>query len=251
MIGVTSRSSGTAYSSGDIGWIDSEDQPGRVGGTGPTSASQDGSGLYDGGTGQPTHRGYASSKSQVTVGGHCAGTGTTRKGCRDGCRCKEDDSGSGTRRRRAVRLPGIGFTRAVSRGEVEATARVLLEVGGLQERVTDANDDASAVWRWSAEYACAPCGRPLVRCSAAGGARQAGQVGREGHGCGSRMGQTSSMGTAVGAAVMSPGWRRAAGSGGDGDTASASTCGRGIRVAGSASTCAAVGWLDQVSGMDG
>ncbi|KAJ7844610.1 hypothetical protein B0H14DRAFT_3686424 [Mycena olivaceomarginata] len=139
--GATSRGSGTTYSSGGIGWIDSEDQPGRVGGTEPTSAQQHGSGSYDGGTGRLTHREYASS------------TGTTRKGCRDGCRREEDDSGSGTRRR-------IGFTQAVSRGEVEAIARTPLEVGGLQERVADANNDASAVRRWSAEYAGAPCGGP-------------------------------------------------------------------------------------------
>ncbi|KAJ7843184.1 hypothetical protein B0H14DRAFT_3139633 [Mycena olivaceomarginata] len=123
---------GAAYSSGGIGWIDSEDQPGRVGSTGPTSASQHGSGSYDEGMGRPTHWGYTSS------------TGTTRKGCRDGCRHEEDDSGSGTRRQRAAQLPGIGFMRAVSRGEAKATARAPLEVGRAVGRVAGVDNDNSA-----------------------------------------------------------------------------------------------------------
>jgi hypothetical protein len=174
--GATSRGSGAAYSSGGISWIDSEDQPGRVGGTGPTSASQDGSGSYDKGTGRPTHWGYASSKSQVTVGGHCAGTGTTRKGCRDGCRREEDDSGSGTRRRRAAQLPGIGFMRAVSRGEAEATAQAPLEVGRAVGRVAGADNDDGAVRRWSGARERIG-GGPRTRGGASGGARQAERVG--------------------------------------------------------------------------
>ncbi|KAJ7798496.1 hypothetical protein B0H14DRAFT_3544462 [Mycena olivaceomarginata] len=162
--GATSRGSAAAYSSGGIGWIDSEDQPGRVGSTGPTSASQDGSGSYDGGTGWLTHRGYASS------------TGTTRKGCRDGCRREEDDSGSGTRRRRAARLPGIGFMRAVSRGEAEATARAPLEVGRAVGRVAGADNDDGAVRRWSGARERIG-GGPRTRGGASGGARQAERVG--------------------------------------------------------------------------
>ncbi|KAJ7364676.1 hypothetical protein DFH08DRAFT_798995 [Mycena albidolilacea] len=135
--GATLRSSGAAYSSGGIGWIGSEDQPGRVGGTGPTSTSQDGSGSYDVGTGQLTHWGYASS------------TGTTRKGYRKGCRRKEDDSGNSTRRQRAVRLPGIGFTWAVSCGEAEATVRAPLEVGRAVGRVAGVDNNDSTVQHWS------------------------------------------------------------------------------------------------------
>ncbi|KAJ7835934.1 hypothetical protein B0H14DRAFT_2589982 [Mycena olivaceomarginata] len=75
---------------------------------------------------------------------HIGGTSTTKKGCRDGCRREEDDSGSGTQRQRAAWLPGIGFMRAVSRGEAEATMRALLEVGRAVGQVAGADNDNGA-----------------------------------------------------------------------------------------------------------
>ncbi|KAJ7356791.1 hypothetical protein DFH08DRAFT_802775 [Mycena albidolilacea] len=119
---------------------------------------------------------------------------------------------------------------SISHRKVEATAWVLLEVRGLPEQVTDVNDNATA-----------------------GGAWQARQVRREGHGCGLHTGWMSSTGTVVAVAVSLPGWRCAARSSKDGDTVSASTSRHGIRAVRSASTCAAArlagsgqrdGWIE-------
>ncbi|KAJ7824993.1 hypothetical protein B0H14DRAFT_2596899 [Mycena olivaceomarginata] len=91
--GATSRGSGAAYSSGGIGWIDSEDQPGRVGGTG-------------------THQRIAGRQRLVRrrngaaprIGGTPAAP-VQRGRARDGCRREEDDSGSSTRRQESGAAP--------------------------------------------------------------------------------------------------------------------------------------------------
>ncbi|KAJ7826977.1 hypothetical protein B0H14DRAFT_2595500 [Mycena olivaceomarginata] len=123
MTGATLRGSGTAYSSGGIGWIDSEDQPSRVGG-------------------YWTHQRITAWQRLVQWRNGAAHTSGVHQ--QDGCRREEDDLGSGTRQWRAARLPGIGFMRAVSRGEAEATARALLEVGRAMGRVVGVDNDNGA-----------------------------------------------------------------------------------------------------------